>query len=270
MKKGFIPYGTSAIHYTKTGGGPIPLIAFHGYGLSAAAFSFLEKFLPEKFTLLAVDLPYHGETDWREGEPMDPGTLADLLLQAIREDGELNAEKIHLLGYSLGGRICLSLLVILSQQVEAVTLVAPDGLHRAFFFRLAMNYREGRRLFRKSMDDPRWLMRLIDAGSKTGLLGGRKRRFLLTHLQAPEARALLYKRWMSLRRFQTARREVARCLLKNNIPLNLVFGIDDPVIRYQSGFKYNRGIGTLCKVFIIAGSHHLLQEENLPSIIPLL
>ncbi len=270
MDAQFFPYRNSSFHYVQSGHGSVPLLAFHGYGLNTHIFSFMLLDLPPQFTLISIDLPFHGQTVWNEKDALDPALFADSLLRLLKSIPGLQLAKIHLLGYSLGGRICLSLMPLLGDQVERVTLIAGDGLHQSRFLRWIMNTDRGNRLFKKAMHDPDWLLRLLAIGTKLGMLKPRRRKFMLAYLEHPEAREKLYQRWMVLQRFQVSRNEIRVLLAKQTTALNMVFGIDDPVVRYKYGFRYVRGLEKTCKVFIIEGGHHLLHEENLPSIIPLL
>ena len=59
-------YRQSVISYLRLGTGSRLLICFHGFGDHAVIWRNLEKKMGRKFTLIAIDLPFHGHTDWRE------------------------------------------------------------------------------------------------------------------------------------------------------------------------------------------------------------
>ena len=103
MKSGFLQFNQSSIHYLRAGNGEKILICFHGYGESAAHFQFLANTLAQEFTCIALDLPFHGETAWHSGT-LDEGKLQSLIEQMLLQE-QLPQSRIHLLGFSIGGRL---------------------------------------------------------------------------------------------------------------------------------------------------------------------
>ena len=67
MHTEYIPWGSSRIAYTRWGTGGKLLFCLHGYGETGAGFAFLETALGDEYTILAIDMPFHGGTDWKEG-----------------------------------------------------------------------------------------------------------------------------------------------------------------------------------------------------------
>ena len=59
-----IVYRNTAIHYLSMGSGKQILIALHGYGDNAALYKVLLPSLGNRYTIYAIDLPYHGRTRW--------------------------------------------------------------------------------------------------------------------------------------------------------------------------------------------------------------
>ena len=109
MHSVFLTYKSSLIHYRKGGEGKRLLFCFHGYGESSESFAFLETPLDREFTLVAIDLPFHGKTDWREGLYLDPKDLLAIIRQIGTGLPGAN-QPWWLMGYSMGGRVALSLL----------------------------------------------------------------------------------------------------------------------------------------------------------------
>lgn len=92
--------------YLEAGQGPAVLL-LHGFTGSAADWSDLMAALADRYRLIAVDLPGHGESDApADGERYGMSAVA-------RDMGALLAhvgvEHTHLLGYSMGGRLALFL-----------------------------------------------------------------------------------------------------------------------------------------------------------------
>jgi pimeloyl-ACP methyl ester carboxylesterase len=110
----FISYQSSQLHYFIWGTGPRVLFAFHGYGESAASFSFIGEALDANHTLIAIDLPFHGLTEWREGLLFTAAQLYEIMEKIIASSAAASsaaaaAQPWGLMGYSMGGRIVLQL-----------------------------------------------------------------------------------------------------------------------------------------------------------------
>jgi pimeloyl-ACP methyl ester carboxylesterase len=67
MQTSFLPYRSSQVHYCWFGTGQKLILCLHGYGESLESFQFLEKYIGKEYTLIAIDLPFHGKTQWNEG-----------------------------------------------------------------------------------------------------------------------------------------------------------------------------------------------------------
>lgn len=94
-----------------------PLLLLHGFTGSSATWQFLRN---SPFRLIAVDLPGHGgsaDVDDPERYRME-GTVADVL--GILD--ELALDRVHLLGYSLGGRLALHLALAAPGRIRALIL----------------------------------------------------------------------------------------------------------------------------------------------------
>jgi len=112
------------LHTTKSGSGD-PLVLIHGMGSSSTAFKPIRPLLEEKFTVIAIDLPGHGETPMLPGRPMDPHSLA---LNVFDELSEQCFESFHLAGNSLGGWVSLEMASTKPERIRSLTGLAPAGL----------------------------------------------------------------------------------------------------------------------------------------------
>ena len=91
--------------------------------------------------------------EWNQKENFTVEKLVEIIKQVLPN----NLKTFYLLGYSMGGRIALRLLQQIPKQIEKVVLLAPDGLHKNFWYRFATHTIVGRNLFYKSMKNPRLL-----------------------------------------------------------------------------------------------------------------
>jgi pimeloyl-ACP methyl ester carboxylesterase len=99
-------------------------------GSAATAWKPLIPKLTDKFEVITIDLPGHGKTPLDESRPMDPESLAKLVVQNLIE---LEIERFHLVGNSLGGWVSLEIAAIYPDRVITLTGLAPAGLWLAPF-----------------------------------------------------------------------------------------------------------------------------------------
>lgn len=249
-------YRNSTIHYTRCGSGPEWLFCFHGYGEESSSFHFLEKTLEDQYTVIAIDLPFHGGTRWQEGLSFEPAELLNIIDQ-IRPQGQ----KFHLLGYSMGGRVSLQLLQLVPAEVRSVLLVAPDGLHRKIWQRLATGTWMGKQVFTQVMNRPGWLLAALDTAAKLRLYNRNLLKFVHYYLDEAPQRELLYKRWLTLRKFKPKRELSKKFILQNRIPVQLVFGRYDPVILTRYGAAFSKRSDGLISLTELEAGHQLLREK---------
>ena len=119
MESLFEKYKSSQIHYyhSATGINKRVLICFHGYAESAESFFFLEKFIENDFIIIAIDFPFHGETEWNEELLFTPEHLIEILFSIINKLSANNKE-IYLFGFSMGARVALDLLMRVPKKLK--------------------------------------------------------------------------------------------------------------------------------------------------------
>jgi pimeloyl-ACP methyl ester carboxylesterase len=261
MESLFVSYKASTIHYVRFGHGKRILCCFHGYGESGRSFHFLEKGLEDDFTLVALDFPLHGETIWNQGLLF---TLEDLLaiLEQTVPSLSTNQVEIYLLGYSMGGRVALSVVGAIPAKIKKILLIAPDGLGSGFWYRFATQNLTGNRLFWMTMKKPGWFFWLLRLTRNSGLVNRSIFKFVNYYLHDKRVRMELYGRWMTMRKFTPDIKRVKSHIVQNKIQTRLLYGEFDNIIRHQRAGHFMHGIEPLCKLSVIPAGHQLLQEKN--------
>ena len=126
-----LSYRNSTIGYCRFGSGPKTAVCFHGYGEEASVFAFLAQYAGNQYSFYAIDLPFHGKTEWDDGWDFTHKDLQQIVEIITREDNqksENKKQKITLIGFSLGGRAVLSLYQAMPERTDRIVLLAPDGL----------------------------------------------------------------------------------------------------------------------------------------------
>jgi pimeloyl-ACP methyl ester carboxylesterase len=261
MQSHYITYKNSRIHYRQFGFGPRLLFCFHGYGRESYTFAVLEIKLGAVFTIIAIDIPFHGLTDWKDELVFNPGYLTECIL-SIRK--RLNKDKIKfsLLGFSMGGRIALHITQLLPTQIDQLTLLAPDGLSFNFWRWLGSETWIGSKLLHYTIQHPAWLKGLVNKAEKWHVIHRSLADFIGYYINDEEHRKTLYRRWISMRRFMPASKKLKPLIKKNHIRVRMLFGAFDRVIPYQGGEKFMRGIEALATLEVVDAGHNLLSESH--------
>jgi len=279
MEDRFLTYKNSTFSYQAFGTGARPVICFHGYGEETKMFEFLGNYAGKQFIFYAIDLPYHGRTKWNEKLPFTINELQYIIQEILEQNnfklftdsgGEATKHKLTLLGFSLGGRIALSLYQAIPQQTERLLLLAPDGLKTNFWYYLATQTWLGNKLFSFTMKHPAWFLGLLKALHKPGLVNTGIFRFVNYYIGKNEDRRLLYNRWTTLRKLKPDLSSIRSFILKYKTRVRLIYGNHDRIFLSSVGEKFITGIEEQCTITVIHSGHQVLHEKHAAEILPLL
>ena len=266
MQTGHYAPDSSHIQYSCWGTGPRLLFCFHGYGESADTFFFLTESLGRDYTLVAFDLPFHGQTygqtDWQRGSLFfDPACLLTQM-EEINSGLPGRTAPWTLLGYSMGGRVALHLLQLAPEKIGKLVLLAPDGLRVNPWYWLATQTRPGNRLFRFTMRHPGWLFFLLRIGNAIHCVNPGIYKFTTRYIDNIKVRQNLYARWTIMRGFRPKPGLIRKIIRSRMIPVRLVYGRYDRIIRAERGQRFRKGIEDFCTLLLLPTGHHLLQTGN--------
>lgn len=257
MKEEILKYKHSSVAWYRFGTGPNPVICFHGYGEEGSGFSFLPRYTPA-FSFYAIDLPFHGKTDWKEGLLFTHQDLLDIInLVTGSED-----QKLNVLGFSLGGRIALSLYQSIPARIDKLILLAPDGLKINFWYWLAARTAIGNRFFAFTMKHPGWFFGFLKLLDKFRLVNKSIFKFVNYYVGDPEVRHALYTRWTSLRKLKPNLEKIKSEISAHQTPTRLVYGKHDRIILSSVGEKFKKGIEPWCSLTVIEAGHQILHEKH--------
>lgn len=256
MESFFIPYHGSSFHVVKYGKGEDIIFCFHGYGEEASTYSIFEELLGDAYTLIAIDMPFHGKTDWRGPLLFALNALIDIINELL----DSADKKFNLMGYSMGGRVAFRLLEAIPERVKKLVLVAPDGLHKNPWQRFSTETYVGNRLFKFTMENPDWLFGLMKMAFALRLLNPSIEKFIRYYLDEEQQRLMLYKRWTTMRKFRPSISKLQQIFMKQQIPLHIFFGKYDRVIVAKRGYTFAKKLPSVYIAEIEAG-HQLLHQK---------
>lgn len=107
-------------YYASVKGEGEPVILLHGFTGDHTTWKSLFPYLTHSFQVIAVDLVGHGRTDapddckWYD--------MSEVASQIIKLMDKLNIEQAHLLGYSMGGRLAISIAMLYPNRVKSLLL----------------------------------------------------------------------------------------------------------------------------------------------------
>ncbi len=110
------------VAYRRKGTGP-PALFLHGAGSTRLWLPFYEQ-LSASLDLVAPEHPGFGDTptpEWLEG-------FDDLVLHYRDVLDVLELDRVHLIGFSLGGWIAADIAIFAPDRVKSLTLISPAGL----------------------------------------------------------------------------------------------------------------------------------------------
>jgi pimeloyl-ACP methyl ester carboxylesterase len=245
------PWG--AIGCRKMGRGPRLLIAWHGFGEDSRAFECLGKPLADSCTLYALDLPFHGQTQW-QGATYRPKQLCHIVDMVLARAGKTRFEAV---GHSLGGRLWICLLPQLASRMDALYLLAPDGLHtRAMGLaeRLPLPLRQGLGCLAAR---PTTILPLLH---RFGLIDDFADRYLRHQLGDDARRERLLHTWYSLARFPLGPAAARRRLAKGRVPTLVLLGQDDKLVPNTALRESLQGLDNVLLQEISADHRSICQE----------
>ena len=236
------------------------MFCFHGYGRDSYTFSFLTRYLGNRYTIVAIDAPYHGHTQW-DDPVFRPKDLVEVLKKISKALGK-EEKKVSLLGFSMGGRIALNVTHLFASNIERVVLLAPDGLKFHFWQWFSTHTWIGNKLFDYTVHHPAWLLRIVSFAEKMGLLNKNMASFVRYYLDDNEERLILYRRWIIMRKFRPHLSSIKKTIIKNKIRVRMLFGSYDRIIHSAGGHAFLKSIEAYATVKIIDAGHDILREWN--------
>lgn len=231
------------------------LIGLHGFAEDASSFEQLQ--MPDEYTVVGIDLPFHGKTQWNLKQ-YTPSLVAAMITEVLEQTEH---EHYELAGHSLGGRLALCCLPYLEQKPQSLFLLAPDGLDNPYAF-----WMDGipvflRKAIAQSVQKPEWLLKIASILRKWDLIDAFALRYLRKHLKDAESQLRLFGTWQSLSYFRLSEKKAIRLLKQTDIPGLIILGEKD---RLNSGKRSHR-IATMLKnveVVSVSATHALINKNT--------
>jgi pimeloyl-ACP methyl ester carboxylesterase len=194
-----------------------------------------------------------------------PDMLQGLAMIGIKE----SVDHFSMFGFSMGGRIVLSLLPKLHPRVEQVFLAAPDGIKTQKVFDVAVYPAWGRWLFRMVSKKPELFFFLLRILRQWGRISKFMYEFTTNHMDTREKRDRIYYTWVTLKNFTPDVAALKNWLNEKQLPVHLFFGETDEVITPSVGRYFQEDLPH-CTLDVIPKGHKLIDPVLVPYLKPYL
>ncbi|MBW8686396.1 alpha/beta fold hydrolase [Chitinophaga rhizophila] len=257
MSSFFLPYLKSHFHTIRHGTGEELLICLHGFGENATSFSRLQHSLGVHFTIVSLDLPLHGQTEWREERPFTMEDLKAVILLMLQH---YHFKTFSLAGYSMGGRVSLCVVQQLAERIDRLYLLAPDGLKDNRWHMFATQTALGKRLFKYCTYHPQLFYGLLHLGRKLRFISRGFHKFTYNSMDTLAKRERVYFVWTCMGQMLPDRDICKQQLKKYRVQTLLLFGKYDRVIPPALGVRFMDGTFP-CEMQVLECGHHLINDD---------
>ncbi len=243
------------------------VVAFHGFGRPMEEMgNYLPLYTPDT-AMLSVGIAHqNGSTvpPTSSGAPvLEPITLEQALTSWLREL-EVGHCEVHLLGYSLGGRLVLTLFERNPKLWAGLVLLAPDGFKKNAMYRFAVDTSVGRAAWKwvdRHAEAVRSLVRFL---RRIRLIPAHLEHFALHHTQDHNMRQLVANTWKTHRLFWPSLSGSAKAwsaLPARNVRVYAIFGTRDAIIPWTWSAPW-RGLGNSHVHFLRVESGHVMRHPD--------
>lgn len=257
---GYITLGNEQLHYLAMGSGKKILLAFHGYNNTAQIFQPFAAYLGKEYTIISIDLPHHGKSEWPELRRFDVPQLKHLVKFLLQE---YKVDDLSLMGYSMGGRVCLKAVELMPGLIDKVLLVAPDGLVFNPFYYFLTRTTLGSNIFRRFLTDPQRYMGLIEFARRRKWLDESRYKFAMQYLQTDSARNFLLRVWPGMSELIPDSKKLRTAIRKYHVPVHIFMGSFDRIIPVPLAKKFKKELDSV-ELHILEKGHRVFDSESLP------
>jgi pyruvate dehydrogenase E2 component (dihydrolipoamide acetyltransferase) len=228
-------------------GDGVPVLLLHGFGADLNSWMFNQPAWCEGRRTLALELPGHGLSSKDVGAA-DVAHFTDVIEAAL---AELEVERAHVVGHSMGGALAVSLAARRPEAVATLSLLAPAGLGpeiNAYFidaFVRAARRREAVEALQLLVHDPSLINRaMVEDFLRYKRLDG-----------VAQALETIARAW-----FPQGRQAVslAAVLPTLAMPVQAIWGRDDRIIPVA----HAEAVAPPARVYVLDGAGHLPHMEK--------
>lgn len=248
------------INFKVWGKGPIPLLAFHGFGQNLDVFNHFQQALSPYFTVYSFDHFHHGNSKLpKTMSSLDPIPADDYtqMFQDFVKENQLH--NYWLMGYSLGGKSVMHLCKHLQEAPKGIILLAADGITESGWYGFVSRTQLGEILYKTTMFRGQFFDMILKTLYKLKFVNNSLHKFVQVNVGSKKKRAQVLFAWKSLANIKKADVETYKRIKLEKIKCLFIVGKYDQVIDPKMGkiFYSNTGI----KPIVWEAGHDLIKSK---------
>ena len=170
-----------------------------------------------------------------------------------------------MLGYSIGGRVCLKIIELMPENIDKTVLLAPDGLtFNTLYYFVTRNF-IGKKLFRSFLQEPSKYMHWVERAKKNKWIDESRYKFAMRYLQSPTSREFLWKVWPCMAHIIPDINKVKKAISKYALPVEIFMGKHDRIIPVSQARSFQKELDSV-QLHILDRGHHMFDAETVPQI----
>ncbi len=250
------------IEAVQYGNGPLPLLAFHGFGRGAQDWLTLYPAFEDRYTLYAVNLFFHGKSSFPHNRSaLESISSAEFKNHIISLGNFFGFNQFAVAGYSLGGKLALLCAELFPNQLTEIWLFAPDGIVKNFWYKVASNTKLGRATYAGFLERPGLFFGTVTQVHRWGIINAKMRDFVVGNMETRAQRELVRDVWLAYRYLNPNMKVVIQNLKKSKPPVYQFFGKKDSIIPPKLGKRFADKINQENRLFIMDCGHWLFRES---------
>jgi len=253
----YIQTEDALFHYLVFGDGPETLLAFHGFGDDGSLFTKLPA-LAENYTVHAFDMPFHGHTLWPVSKAFQRGDILSVI-RTWQKDNQVEA--FDLMGYSMGGKVALSVFPEFHQQISKLILIAADGLDMPFYRRITFFDKLNFAMLRKLFHFDFVFHSFLEVFYRLKMINSYSYRFSKKWMRTTKHRKERLQLWYSMRSIIPQSKLLNEIIDQDQTEVQLYWGKEDKVIPIAPAEKWAANSAQVDLASL--DEDHLIIGENL-------
>ncbi len=221
-------YKNSVVSYLRFGHGAEVLVAFHGYGQTATDFLYFEEVLSERYTVLAIDFFWHGQSLWKESEDFTEFDLKQIVA-GIKAQEKLEVERFSICSFSMGARMARALVRSFPHRIQHLIFIAPPTFTFNLFLDFTTNTKLGLFLFRYFLSHQGSLSQWVSRLHKAHILNRPVYVFTSKFVNHPNRLQKVFDTWFAQRKLQTDFKAFFALVEQYEIRTTLIAGAQDSI-----------------------------------------
>lgn len=259
-----LTFQNNQVNYYRFGSGTDFLFAFHGYNDTGLLFEKLADEWKKHYTIIAIDAPFHGKTNWGN-DIFTPDDVIEILSLISQKE---NIKTIDLMGYSMGGRIVQKILPFIKINIKNIYLIAPDGYSNYPFPPNRFIYKIVRHFLAFWTEKQLYsFIKISQLLHQYRILSSFNFYFVKRHIIPPDTRKKLFSTWASIEKFIFTPKEAKKICDNMAANIYLIIGNKDTIIP-ASTFDYWLKNTPKIKPIRLEQGHSLINESLPLPIVP--